>query len=206
MSIKEQRQVKHYSESKSDPICKWRIASINTVIELVSKLPKQKMPRKKFRDLMSDVYGGSFLRTAYQLASQLALYYEDNETYYPRFDHDIDEHEANCYMRKWMEKYYVPNPYTVRGFSNVYPSIILLQGLANYLYEFPSKPNLQTACFSLFGGEIGNIGNVKYVLNNYSNLIKVDQNNDMVLTSNTLGTVDVFNSREDKKAFFEHFN
>lgn len=93
-----------------------------------------------------------------------------------------------------------------RGFINVIPSVNLLNGLADYLENYPSKPNLATAGAALFGGEMGNIGCVKYILNEYSNIIKVDEDNDMELLSTNYGDVDVFNRRDDKKAFFEHFN
>lgn len=69
-----------------------------------------------------------------------------------------------------------------------------------------NKPNLATAGAALFGGEMGNIGCVKYILNEYSNIIEVDDDNDMTLLSSKYGDVDVFLDRNDKLAFFEHFN
>ena len=52
---------------------------------------------------------------------------------------------------------------------------------------------------------MGNIGCVKYILNEYSNIIEVDNDNDMKLVSTNYGEVDVYIRRDDKKAFFEHF-
>lgn len=204
-NISGRRMVK-YDQTKSDPICKWRNASVDTMVELVSILPKERMSRDAFREYMSHFYNGSFFRTPYQLALQLGLYYEDNKEYIPRFSHDITEDEALAYMHNWIKQYYVPNPFTKRGFINVIPSVNLLNGLADYLENHPSKPNLATAGAALFGGEMGNIGCVKYILNEYSNIIKVDEDNDMELLSTNYGDVDVFNRRDDKKAFFEHFN
>jgi hypothetical protein len=109
-------------------------------------------------------------------------------------------------MHKWIQRYYVPNPFTKKGFVNIYPSINLLYGLVDYLENHPNKPNLATAGAALFGGEMGNIGCVKFILNEYSNIIAVDTDNDMKLLVNKSGNVDVFNKRDDKKAFFEHFN
>ena len=57
----------------------------------------------------------------------------------------------------------------------------------------------------MFGGEMGNILCVKYVLNEYSNIIEVDRDNDMKLLLNKGGKIEVYNDRDDKKAFFEHF-
>jgi hypothetical protein len=195
-----------YALTKSDPICKWRNASIDTVVELVSILPKKRMLKQDFRNAMSNCYGGAFFRTPYQLALQLALYYEDDNEYIPRFNHDISKAEAAEYMHKWMQRYYVPNPYTKKGFINIVPAINLLYGLVEYLENHPYKPNLATAGAALFGGEMGNILCVKYVLNEYSNLIEVDQNNDMKLSLNKSGIADVYIARDDKIAFFEHFN
>ncbi len=195
-----------YPKTKSDPICKWRNASIATVVELVSFLPKQRMSKDSFRYRMSDLYDGAFFRTPYQLALQLALYYEDDRGYIPRFDHDISREEARQYMQKWMQRYYVPNPFTKRGFINIVPSINLLYGLVDYLENHPNKPNLATAGAALFGGEMGNILCVRYVLNEYSNIIEVDRNNEMTLLLNKGGKIEVYNDRDDKKAFFEHFS
>lgn len=200
------RAMVKYPSTKSDPICKWRTASVDTVIELVNTLPKTRLSRDRFRDHMSKFYNGAFFRTPYQLALQLGLYYEDNNEYIPRFDHDITREEANAYMHKWIQRYYVPNPFTKKGFVNVRPSINLLYGLVDYLENHPNKPNLATAGAALFGGEMGNIGCVKFILNEYSNIITVDTDNDMKLLVNKSGNVDIFNKRDDKKAFFEHFN
>ena len=194
-----------YPKTKSDPICKWRNASIDTVVELVSFLPKQRMSKECFRYRMSSLYDRAFFRTPYQLALQLALYYEDDREYIPRFDHDISSEEARQYMQKWIQRYYVPNPFTKRGFINIVPSINLLYGLVDYLENHSNKPNLATAGAALFGGEMGNILCVKYVLNEYSNIIEVDRDNDMKLLLNKGGKIEVYNDRDDKKAFFEHF-
>ena len=199
------RKIKRYPTTKSDPICKWRAASIANVIDLVSKLPKEILESDIFRDRMRECYDGHFFRNAYQLALQLGLYYENNGFYIPRFDHNITEEEALSYMKKWVKLYYVPNPYTKKGFTNVVPSVCLLYAIANYLEDNPNKPNLATAGAALFGGEMGNIGCVKYILNNYSKTIKVDKNNDMFFLAKNKGIITVENNRDDKEAFFDHF-
>ncbi len=199
------RQMVKYDQTKSDPICKWRTASVYTVVELVSFLPKKRMKKQDFRNYMGSFYGGAYFRTPYQLALQLGLYYEDENEYIPRFDHNLSDDEAFSYLHKWAKLYYVPNPYTKRGFINVVPSIILVNGIADYLENHPNKPNLATAGAALFGGEMGNIGSVKHILNELSNIISVDIDNNMTLLSNNYGKVTVPYKRDDKKAFFEHF-
>ena len=200
------RAMVKYPSSKSDPICKWRNASVATTIELVSWLPKRAMSKESFRDYMRRTHEGDFFHTEYQLALQLGLYYEGDDGYIPRFDHDISEDEARSYLYEWMKRYYVPNPFTKRGFLGIVPSINLLNSLVEYLEENPNKPNLATAGAALFGGEMGNLGCVKFILNEYSKIISVDKNNDMTLLLHKSGCTYVTHHRDDKKAFFEHFN
>ncbi len=194
-----------YPKTKSDPICKWRNASLETVMELVELLPKERMSKTEFRFRASEFYDGAFFRTCYQLALQLALYYEDDNEYIPRFDHNITREEAMQYMQKWMQRYYVPNPFTKRGFIDIVPSVNFLYSLVDYLENHPTKPNLATAGSALFGGEMGNILCVRYVLNEYSNIISVDRNNNMTLLLHKNAEIEVLNDRDDKMAFFNHF-
>lgn len=80
-----------------DVICKWRVASHSNLKEIVTWLPKEKMPNKEYRKLMTD----DFIKTGYQLACQLGLYYIDNEDYYiPRLDHNLTDEEAKEYLHK----------------------------------------------------------------------------------------------------------
>lgn len=199
------RNMVKYDPTKSDPICKWRAASVANAVELVNILPKEPMSSQDFRAYMSNYYGGNFFKTPYQLAAQLGLYYEDENEYIPRFNHNITAEEANEYLHKWAKLYYVPNPFTKRGFINVSPSVILVNGFADYLENHPYKPNLATAGAALFGGVMGNIGSVKHILNDLSNIISVDSEDNMTLLSHDYGVVSVPYERDDKKAFFEHF-
>ena len=95
----------------ADAICRWRNGTPKTVVELVNSMPHEVLPIDAFRRVMANSvqWGNSFFRTAYQLAVQLALYYESEDGFfYPRFDHQIDEEEADAYLRSWFPKYYVP--------------------------------------------------------------------------------------------------
>lgn len=195
-----------YASTKSDPICKWRAVSVDNLIELVSWLPKKAMKKESFRDYMFRNHDFDFFHTAYQLACQMALYYESEDgVFYPRFDHDPTRVEAEQYLHKWMERYYVPNPYTKRGFINV-PPMHLLYALVQYIEDYPTKPNLATAGAALFGGEMGNITSVKTMLNSFAEILKVDANYDIQILVNRSGKIVVPFKRDDKKAFFEHFN
>jgi hypothetical protein len=200
------RQMVTYASTKSDPICKWRAVSVDNLIELVSWLPKKAMKKESFRDYMFRNHDFDFFHTAYQLACQMALYYESEDgVFYPRFDHDPTRVEAEQYLHKWMERYYVPNPYTKRGFINV-PPMHLLYALVQYIEDYPTKPNLATAGAALFGGEMGNITSVKTMLNSFAEILKVDANYDIQILVNRSGKIVVPFKRDDKKAFFEHFN
>lgn len=194
-----------YAPTKSDPICKWRAVSVATMVELVKDLPKSRLTKEEFRDYMARNVEGDYFHTRYQLACQLGLYYEDETTFIPRFDHNVDEKVANAYLHKWIERYYVPNPYTKRGFIGVQP-IHLLYALVDYLENYPSKPNLATAGAALFGGVMGNISNVKTMLNSFAEILTVDRDYNMTILVNRHGTIQVPVNRNDKLAFFEHFN
>lgn len=200
------RQMVTYASTKSDPICKWRTVSVDNLIELVSWLPKKAMKKESFRDYMFRNHDFDFFHTAYQLACQMALYYESEDgVFHPRFDHDPTRVEAEQYLHKWMERYYVPNPYTKRGFINV-PPMHLLYALVQYIEDYPTKPNLATAGAALFGGEMGNITSVKTMLNSFAEILKIDANYDIQILVNRSGKIVVPFKRDDKKAFFEHFN
>lgn len=199
------RQMNVYAATKSDPICKWRAVSVNNLIEIVTWLPKQAMSKESFRFYMQNHFEGDFFHTAYQLACQMALYYEDEEQYIPRFDHIPSQTEALAYLNKWMSRYYVPNPFTKRGFINI-PPMNFVNAIVDYMNDHPNKPNLATAGAALFGGEMGNLSNVKSMLNSFSQVIKIDKNNDITILANKHDPIEVNVNRNDKKAFFEHFN
>lgn len=199
------RQMNVYAATKSDPICKWRAVSVNNLIEIVGWLPKKPMSKESFRYYMQSHFEGDFFHTAYQLACQMALYYEDDEQYIPRFDHIPSEKEALEYLTMWMSRYYVPNPFTKRGFINV-PPMNLVNAIVDYMNDHPNKPNLATAGAALFGGEMGNLSNVKSMLNSFSSVIEIDKNNDITILVNKHDSIEVNVNRDDKKAFFEHFN
>ena len=190
-----------------DPICKWRNASVETLIELVSQLPKKRMTVSDFRLKMADsIYGGAFLKTAYQLASQLGLYYVDDVIFHPRFDHNLTITEAKEYLAKWVYKYYVPNPYTAKKFEKMEHPIFLMNSIAEFVKDFPELANLATACNSLFGESTGNLLCVKYMLTQHTDNFEIDQNFDIHIKKYPTGPTDVFVSRYDKKAFFDTFN
>lgn len=193
-----------YAASKSDPICKWRAVSVANAIELVSWLPKVSMSSEKFREYMGKTFPGDFFHTAYQLACQMGLYYEDKGQYLPRFDHDISTSEAEEYLKKWVTKYYVPNPFTKRGFKNV-PPMHFLYALMEYMENYPTKPNLSTAGAALFGGEMGNISSVKSFLNSFASVLEIDKDNNIIVSDAQRGNVSVDVDRDDKLAFFNHF-
>ena len=190
-----------------DPICKWRTASVETTVELVKQLPKKVMAEDDFWNLMDDsMYGKAFRRTAYQLATQMGLYYVDQGVYHPRFDHNISLKEAEDYLKKWVTRYYVPNPYTARRFDRMDHSLILLYAVADFCREYPHLANLQTACDSIFGETTGNLGSVKMMLKTYSEFMDIDSDFDIHLKPYKRVDPDIYVHRYDKKAFFEAFD
>lgn len=200
------RQMNVYAPTKSDPICKWRAVSVDNLIELVEWLPKHPMKKETFRDYMYRHLESDFFHTPYQLACQLALYYEGNDgMFYPRFDHIPTKIEAEAYLHKWITLYYVPNPYTKRGFIGIEP-MHFLNAIMQYMEDYPTKPNLATVGAALFGGEMGNISSVRSMLNNFAEVLTIDSDYNIKVLVNRYGPISVPIKRDDRKAFFEHFN
>ena len=189
----------------ADPICRWRNPYVKTIVELVKILPKEVMPSEQFREIVEKRWPG-FLRTAYQLACQTGLYYEsDDDVYYPRFDHDINEEVANVYMQKWIRRYYVPNPYT-KSMKSLQQPQPFLASIIGYIYEHPNEVDLHSILESVFQEDIGNIDIISNVLNTYTDLMKVDSTGNVELTANAKDFMKKFVDRNDKKAFFENFS
>lgn len=191
-----------------DPICKWRNASVETIIEIVSELPKTIMSKEDFKLYMLDSkWGKAFARTVYQLACQVGLYYiNEDDMFIPRFDHNIQQTEATQYMKHWIKHYYVPNPYTPKKFTNMDYPVKLMYAIADHVKEHPFLATLENACDAVFGETTGNLLCVKYILSNFSDIMEIDKENKIILNTDDLEDYSVWNHRYDKKAFFESFN
>ena len=189
----------------ADPICRWRNPYVNTIIELVKILPHEVMPSDQFRAIVEQRWPG-FFHTPYQLACQVGLYYEsDDGVYYPRFDHDIDETEALSYMKRWITKYYVPNPYT-KSLKSLQQPLPFLASIIGYIYEHPDEKGLHPILETVFQEKIGNIDIISNILNTYTDLIKVDTLGNVELTVKANDFMKQYIDRNDKKAFFEYFS
>lgn len=191
----------------ADPICRWRNSTPKTVCELVSQLPKAQMSSSDFRLRMCESkYGRDFFTTPYQLACQLGLYVEDNGVYIPRFQRDITEQEAKAYLMHWFRNYYVPNPYTKRGFQNMNNSVIILDAFINYLTEHNLTANFNVISESVFGEPINNIDILVNCFRNYSKVISIDKDLTTHLSPDYKKILVQSNmDRIDKKAFFQQF-
>ena len=189
----------------ADPICRWRNPYVNTIIELVKVLPHEVMSSDQFRTIVEKRWPG-FLHTPYQLACQVGLYYESDEgIYYPRFDHDIDETEAFSYMKRWITRYYVPNPYT-KSLKTLQQPQPFLASIIGYIYKHPDETELHSILEAVFQEKIGNIDIISNVLNIYTDLIKVDNVGNVELTVKAIDFMKQYIDRNDKKAFFEYFS
>lgn len=192
----------------ADAICRWRNGTPKTVVELVNSLPHEKMPIDVFRNSMSNKWNGDFFRTAYQLACQLALYCESEDGYYyPRFDHDINEQEAEEYLFFWLPRYYIPNPYTRKdGFQKITcPTYFLKE-----LYEYTLKNSNCTykeayeACFQETAKNNDDI--IRNYINSYSRILSFSKEG--ILNTTAVNPKLVFDDmdRNNKKDFFDNFS
>ena len=191
----------------ADAICRWRNGTPKTVVELVNSIPHTKMPIDVFRSFMENRWDGDFFRTPYQLACQLGLYCEaEDGYYYPRFDHDIDEKEAEEYLFFWLPRYYVPNPYTRKdGFQDIEcPKYFLKE-----LYEFARKnPNCTYKeayenCFHETAKNNDDI--IRNYINSFSRVLFFSRDGILNVTNVNPNIVFSNMDRNDKKAFFDNF-
>ncbi|SHL29074.1 AAA domain (dynein-related subfamily) [Fibrobacter sp. UWH5] len=192
----------------ADLICRWRNGTAKTVVELANTLPHEKMPVDQFREKMKLCYGGDFFRTPYQLACQLALYCEaEDGFYYPRFDHDINEAEAEEYLKFWIARYFVPNPYVRKdGFQNIECPTYFLKSLCDYVKKHPSC-EYKDAYYESFGETAKNNDDIiRNYINNYSKVLNFSKDGILSLTGQSLEERFAFMDRTDKKAFFDSFD
>lgn len=186
-----------------DPICKWRAARPHNVVELVNDiLPHDEMPENDFYDIVDKRMPG-FMHTPYQLACQLGLYTVVDGTYYPRFKNDIDDEEATHYLENVVTKYYVPNPYTKRGFTNLDSPILLEKSIVEYLEKYPNQNDLEQVLRYLIKEDVGNLSATKTLLS-YSKLFTISGNNITLNPNYKEMEIDI--DRNNKRAFFEIFN
>lgn len=196
----------------ADPICRWRNPYFKTVRELISALPKEDLSKTIARQLTIEEFGSEdFFRTPYQLAAQLGLYYEDDLIFFTKFHYNPHPFEINKYLDCWFNNYYVPNPYTVRGFENIEPKIINVE-ICKLLFNNQKDLEWQKVKLELFGEIIGNDDILINVINNYSALYQVKNNylklRDGIEYLDLEKCIYEYNlpKRNDKKGFFDHFN
>lgn len=160
----------------ADPICRWRNPYFKTVRELITVLPKEDLVKDIARQQTNSAFGSEdFFRTPYQLAAQLGLYYEDELILHTRFHYNPHPFEIIQYSDSWFKNYYVPNPYTARGFENIQPKILNVE-ISKLLFESKTELDWPVVKMELFGEAIGNDDILINVINTYSQLYQVKNN------------------------------
>ena len=184
----------------ADIICRWRNATPKTVCELVNNLPHEEMPSNQFREIMGD----DFFHTPYQLACQLGLYLEDDNSYFPRFNHDITEDEAEQYLYYWIQHYYVPNPFT-RSLKGLDEPVYLIKSIIEYLEKNGNSAKFVDVLQDIFHDPMGNLDIVTNLVNKYSRVLTV-KNEIISLVPNYKQIMMDIIDRTDKKSFFDNFS
>ncbi len=187
-----------------NPLVKWRITKTFYIKEFVHNLPKEEMSEDDFRAKVKKLHNGAFLRTAYQLYCQLALYYiSDDGKYHPRFNHDLTDEEAEHYFSLWIKRYYVPNPYTKQGFDKLKKPILIVSSFVEYLKNCAQQTcDFGKMCSDVFKEDIDNIETLKSTLINAKAPFCFNENQ-ITLDSNYEDFMEVDVPRNDKKAFFD---
>lgn len=192
----------------ADPICRWRNSTVKQVCEFSQILPMRVMSKIDAHKLIDDFWfrwdgGNNFFKTPYQLAKQMGLYYEDDFKYYPKLKAILSLTQSEIYLKNWVKKYYVPNPYTSSMSSNGKPKII-----NSFLFDLISKNgplDWNQAKDLLFGEEIGNDDILCNLLNSFSD-IQIVENIVSIKEGATKPNepLEVEFDRNDAKAFFYH--
>lgn len=191
----------------ADPICRWRNATPETICEIIEQLPKKEMSEDEFRKIMlKSKWGESFNQTVYQLACQTALYYiDDNKIYHPRFTENITKEEAEKYLHHWFHLYYIPNPYTRKGFNNLEKPQYFERTLFENLQKQNPSNDFSKLLNETFKDEIGELDILKNLINRYSDLLKVEDNK-IKIEIKEKQNMEINVDRNDKKSFFDSFN
>lgn len=190
----------------ADIICRWRNGTPETVVELVNKLPHQKMKVDLFRSKMESLWP-NFFRSPYQLACQLGLYCESEDGfYYPRFDQDIDKEEASKYLEHWINRYYIPNPYTGNdGFLDLHCPTYVIKSLYEYVLKNPNcnYSDAYRACFHDKANNNDDI--VRNYINRFSKVLSFSKTGKLNKTDIDPHIIFGFMDKNNKKEFFDNF-
>lgn len=194
----------------ADILCRWRNASIKQALEFSAIFPESQVSKENGRSIVIErwnvIYGKTdFFTTPYQLAAQMGIYYEDENSMFSRFRQPIKVAQAIDYMDYWGKHYYAPNPYTKSMDMSKQP-IVLNNYLVNWFLEH-EEAKLSEALAAAFPQEsLGNLDIITNMLNSFSD---VDIKDDIITLKASApkekfssATLDV--KSEDKKAFFEY--
>lgn len=192
----------------ADPICRWRNSSVKQAAEFNLIFPlfiTDKISGRKFvSNNWSVVDKNDFFATAYQLALQMGIYYEDDNTMYPRFNHILSYIECSEYMNMWGKNYYAPNPYT-KSMDYSQKPVLINNFLVNWALDH-INPKFSDALKEMF---VDTIGNKDIFINMINNFTEVKIDNDIISLKNPnikkYDNVYLDVDATDKKKFFEHF-
>lgn len=187
-------------------ICRVANANPQNVCKYVNKLPKEILPESRFRDIM----GKSWFDNEHQAPEQWGLYYIDGENYYPRFNREITEKEAEDYLYGWMRKMIVINPYTRFKATN---DGNLVKSIVNQLETNPKEHDLKKIIRRIINSDEPFVLNeiIANALNNYSEVLKVqviDKENEIFSVSLLPNYKEIIKTKYNmnKKEYFDLFD
>lgn len=189
--------------TEASPICRGKNLTWDTILLFFNNMPKQPMPKADFNAYVEQRITG-WTQTHSQIARQLAFYYEDNGTCYPRFTEPICFTDLYNYVRNWAAKYFIPNPYAPSLKGQTPTSIY------KYLKEEIKRGenDFDSSLDNMFDIALSSHDKVRCYLNNFTNIL-IDQGT-MRLNEDVIDTdVDLhpdFFVSTDPKAFFNYFS
>lgn len=193
----------------ADPICRWRNPHVQTVVELISILPKEELSQERAREIVNINSPYNFYKTPYQLACQLGLYHETDGRFFPKFTYSPTENEVFQYLKNWIIHYCVPNPYT-RGFDKIKTFSVHAE-ISKRLLENNAPIQWEATRDDIFQQTIGNNDILVNSINLYSPIISITagvvhlKEGKSFIDLQPFINVDVINDRNNKEYFFDLF-
>lgn len=153
--------------------------------------------------------GSGWFSNEHQAPEQWGLYYIDGINYYPRFNRDITEKEAERYLYGWMKRFIVINPYT--RFKQINDNN-LVKSIVDYMERNPNEHDLKTILSEIITNKEPFVLNeiLANALTQYSEVVQistVNKDNEVFHVNLVNGYKEIIkNKYMTKKEYFDLFS
>lgn len=190
--------------NEASPICRGKNLTWETVLLFYNNMPKVSMPKSEFNAFVESKING-WTQTHSQIARQLAFYYEENGTCYPRFTKEISLPELLEYMQNWACNYFIPNPYcpSLKQFNPVNIYHYLRTSIVNGQLDFDEVLD------GMFSVKLSSHDKVKVYLADFTDL-QFDSSHSMSINERLIYSIAIKQPTEDvvssQRNYFHYFD